>query len=98
MKRITSLIAGLAVATVLTAAPVGAQAQRGLVNVYITDVIDDITVVVQDINVGIGAGLNVAANVCGVAVGVLASQLGQTGAAQCDVGNQTVTLTRLVND
>jgi hypothetical protein len=98
MKRITSLIAGLAVVTALTAAPVNAQAQRGLVNVYITDVIDDITVVVQDINVGIGAGLNVAANVCGVAVGVLASQLGQTGAAQCDVGNQTVTLTRLIND
>ena len=101
MKRITSLLTGIGVATMLViapAAPASAQAQRGLVNVYITDVIDDITVVVEDINVGVGAGLNVAANVCGVAVGVLATQLGQTGAAQCEVGNQTVTLTRLIND
>jgi hypothetical protein len=96
MKRITTLITGLAVATMLTAGPVSAQAQRGLVNVNISDVIDGD--VLSDIDVNVGVALNIAANVCGVAVGVLASQLGQTGAAQCDVGNQTVTLTRLIND
>jgi hypothetical protein len=102
MKRITSLLTGLAVATFLVTAPASAQSQRGLVNVFITDIeiIDDVpvTVVLEDINVGVGAALNVAANVCGVAVGVLASQLGQTGAAQCEVGDQTITLTRLIND
>jgi hypothetical protein len=54
--------------------------------------------VISDINVGVGVGLNIAANICGVAVGVLASQLGQTGAAQCETAEQVVTITRLVND
>ena len=95
MKRLTSLIAGLAVATVLTAGPASAQAQRGLVNVNIEDVINGD--VLSNIDVGVGVALNVAANVCGVAVGVLATQLGQTGVAQCETAEQIVTLTRLVD-
>ena len=96
MKRITSLLTGIAVATMFVigpAAPASAQAQRGLVNVNIEDVINGD--VLSNIDVGVGVALNVAANVCGVAVGVLASQLGQTGVAQCETAEQIVTLTRL---
>ena len=55
----------------------------GLVNVQIVDVIDNITVNVEDINVAAGVGLQLAANVCDVAVNVLAEQL-RTGEATCD--------------
>ena len=97
MKRITSLFSGIALATVLVTAPASAQSQKGLVNVNVSDIV--LNEVISDINVGIGVGLNVAAEICGVAVGVLASQLGQTGVAQCDgPGDQVVTITRLVND
>lgn len=55
----------------------------GLVNVQIVDVIDDITVNVEDINVALGVALQLAANVCDVNVNVLAEQL-RTGDATCD--------------
>ena len=55
----------------------------GLVNVQIVDVIDDIEVTVQDINVALGVGLQLAANVCDVTVNVLAEQL-KGGGATCD--------------
>ena len=55
----------------------------GLVNVQIVDVIDDIIVNVEDVNVNLGVALNLAANICGVAVNVLAQQIG-TGTATCD--------------
>ena len=55
----------------------------GLVNVQIVDVIDDIIVDIDDINVNVGVALQVAANVCGVAVGVIAEDLAD-GNAACD--------------
>ena len=55
----------------------------GLVNVQIVDVIDDVTVNVEDINVTVGVAANIAANICGVAVGVIAQDL-QDGTATCD--------------
>ncbi len=55
----------------------------GLVNVTVTDVIDDVTVTVQDVNVSVGAALALAANVCDVNVNVLARQL-RNGGATCD--------------
>lgn len=60
-------------------------------NVTITDVIDDVTVVVQDINVG--AALGIAATVCDVNVNVLAEQL-RNGGATCtsDAGDNVVTI------
>ena len=69
----------------------------GLVNVQVVDVIDDIEVDVRDINVNVGVALNVAASICGVAVGVLAEQLG-SGEATCDTlvdgTGQIVTINR----
>jgi len=55
----------------------------GLVNVTVTDVIDDVTVTVQDVNVSVGAALALAANVCDVNVNVLAKQL-RNGGASCE--------------
>jgi hypothetical protein len=76
-----------ALAIVPAAATVSAQPPvvigGGLVNVQIVDVIDDITVNVEDINVALGVGLQLAANVCDVSVNVLAEQL-RNGGATCD--------------
>ena len=67
----------------------------GLVNVQVVDVIDDLTVVVQDINVNVGVALQLAATVCGVGVNVLAQQL-ESGTATCDAviedGTRIVTI------
>ena len=54
----------------------------GLVNVQIVDVIDDITVNVEDVAVTLGVALQLAANVCDVGVNVLATQL-KSGGAEC---------------
>ena len=79
--------AALAAALAIPAATVSAQPPvvvgGGLVNVQVVDVIDDITVNVEDINVAVGVGLQLAANVCDVAVNVLAEQL-RGGGAECD--------------
>ena len=70
----------------------------GLVNVTVVDVLDtgDINVV-RDVNVSVGAALGIAANVCGVSVNVLATQLG-SGTATCDAaiegGQRVVTIQR----
>ena len=49
----------------------------GLVNVTVTDVIDDVTVVVRDVNVTVPVAANIIANVCGttIPVAVLATQV-----------------------
>jgi hypothetical protein len=78
-----SVFAGLLACPLAAAAQPPVVVGRGLVNVQVTDVIDDVIVNVEDINVNVGAALELAANVCGVSVNVLASQLG-TGTATCD--------------
>ena len=68
------------------ASPASAQivlAPGGLVNVQIVDVIDDVTVNVEDVAVTVGVALQLAANVCDVSVNVLAEQL-KGGSATCD--------------
>lgn len=97
----TKKIFGAAVLAGAMAVPMAVEAQRpiviggGLVNVVVTDVIDDVTVTVQDINVNAGVAVNLAANICGVAVGIIAEDLAD-GSAYCEAatGDQTVTLTR----
>ena len=95
MKRLISMLAvTAALTTSLVTSPVSAQqTQSGLVNVQIGDITTGD--ILSDIDVNVGAGLNLAANVCGVSVGVLARQLGQQGVATCDNGAQEVTITRL---
>ena len=87
MMRAAAVAGVLAVPMASTAA-----AQRpiviggGLVNVQITEVIDDITITVQDINVAAGVALQIAANVCDVNVNVLAEQL-RNGSATCEASS-----------
>jgi hypothetical protein len=71
--------------------------QRGLVNVAVFEVIDDVTVVVEDVNVNVAVAANIAANVCGVTVpvAVLAEQvLGGSGEFTCtnEIGDSGVTI------
>jgi hypothetical protein len=98
MKRILASTAGLLIAaggSVMAAPPATAAPliTGGVVNVTVTDVIDDVTVVVQDINVGVAAALGLAANVCDVNVNVLAQQF-RNGVATCtsDATGQTATI------
>jgi hypothetical protein len=93
----TMMAATLAVG--LSAVPATAQqnSQRGLVNVAVFEVIDDVTVIVQDVNVAIGVAANIAANVCGVTVpvAVLSTQV-TAGEFTCtnDAGDTGVTITQ----
>jgi molybdopterin-binding protein len=95
MTRIPSfLAAAVAVAALATTTPaIAQQRQDGLVNVAIGDITTGD--ILSDITVNVGAGLNLAANVCGVSVGVLARQLGQSGVARCETAEQFVDITRL---
>lgn len=101
MKRLlaASALTALAFGSTAAMAPSASAAPLvtgGLVNVTVTDVIDDVTVTVQDINVGLGAALGIAANVCDVNVNVLAQQL-RNGGATCtsDASGQTVDLSQM---
>ena len=95
MTRFTSVLAAVvATATLAASTPATAQhEQGGLVNVAIGDITTGD--ILSDITVNVGVGLNVAANVCGVNVGVLARQLGQSGVAHCETDEQFVDITGL---
>jgi hypothetical protein len=68
----------------------------GLVNVVVTDVIDDVTVTISDVNVTIPVAVGIIANVCGttIPVAVLATQvLAQDQTVTCDgAGEQVLTV------
>jgi hypothetical protein len=95
MKRFTSILAAAVAVTTLAATTpaIAQQDQAGLVNVAIGDI--STGDILSDITVNVGVGLNVAANVCGVNVGVLARQLGQSGVAHCETDDQFVDITGL---
>jgi hypothetical protein len=75
---VLAMAGGVAAATPAEAAPL---VTGGLVNVTVTDTLNN-NQVLNDVNVGVGAALGLAANVCDVSVGVLARQL-HTGGATC---------------
>jgi hypothetical protein len=93
--RLVGIFVGLALSLGIAAAPASAQTQTGLVNVAVTD---------NTVQVPIA----VAANVCGVQVGILAANLAQ-GPVNCQAqgnavavapaagGGSTATQTGLVN-
>lgn len=78
-KFTSATICAAALAFGLSTTPAAAQQnkQKGLVNVAVYEVIDDVTIVVEDINVAVAVAANIAANVCGVTVpvAVLAEQV-----------------------
>jgi hypothetical protein len=73
---VLAMAGGVAAATPAEAAPL---VTGGLVNVTVTDTLNN-NQVLNDVNVGVGAALGLAANVCDVSVGVLARQLHRGGA------------------
>src|SRR5215211_6046293 len=103
MSRLNLIRAALCAGALSVSLATTTEAQRPivigapLVNVQIVDVIDDVTVNVEDINVTVGVAANIAANICGVAVGVIAQDL-QDGTATCDTvvdgTGQIVTINR----
>jgi hypothetical protein len=84
-----SLATGAGVAgPALMASPAGAQ-QQGLVNVEVSNVLNN-----NNINVAIP--INAAANICGVSVNVLSTALGGPGFFECNAGaNQQFRITQL---
>jgi hypothetical protein len=102
MTRTKRALAALATSGTLALAPaVPAMAQGpvvtgGLVNVTVTNLLNNDTILSQN-NVGVGVAAQVAANVCGVSVGVLASAIGQGAPVDCTnpTGDTGVTITRL---
>lgn len=101
LRLTTGLFAGSLLAAGAVALPANAAGPvvtGGLVNVTVTDVANNNTVeVLKNVNVGVGAALGIAANVCGVTVNVLAAQLGTPGPISCTStsSGQTATITQL---
>jgi|SRR5687767_5803523 len=96
MKRITSIISGLTLATVIAAAPASAKPdQAGLVNVAVGDITTGD--ILSDITIPVNAAVNLAANVCGVSVDVITADLAPDGFASCqnEVSNRSVQITRI---
>jgi hypothetical protein len=104
VRRTKKLVASVFAATLMgitAAAPASAQpvVTGGLVNVTIVDVIDDVTVVVRDVNVGVGVAANVAALLCDTAdinAAVLATQVVRDAEeVTCKSGDQTITFRQI---
>jgi hypothetical protein len=93
-KRVAATaVATGALALGVVAAPSAASPviTGGLVNVTITDVLNNNTVTVE---VPVSVALQLAANVCDVTVGVLAQDL-HTGPASCSTATQSIDITQI---
>jgi hypothetical protein len=73
-----ALIAGATAGGLATAGPASASAQNGLVNVYAQDILSGNQIVILQ-----NVPITVAANVCGLNVNVLSTQLLSTNQATC---------------
>ena len=87
-----TMAGGVAMAAPAQAAPL---VTGGLVNVTVTDVLND-NEILNDVNVSVGAALGIAANVCDTSVNVLARQL-KSGGATCtaDASGQRVDISQI---
>jgi len=103
MTRTKKAIATLATSGTLALVPaIPAMAQGpvvtgGLVNVTVTNLLNNDTILSKN-NVGVGVAAQIAANVCGVSVGVLASAVGQNAPVDCTnpTGDTGVSITQLM--
>ena len=96
--------AAVLAATVALGTATAASAQRpivgagNLVNVQIgsIQVIDDVEVrnVLNDLTVSVGVAANIAANICGVNVGVLSTDLARGADFACETADQFVEITQ----
>jgi|SRR5688572_421587 len=85
MKLITSTVCALALSFGLMTAPASAQLQAGLVNVNVSDIEVETGNILSENNVvvPIGVAAGIAANVCGLSVGVLAADIGRGNEVDC---------------
>ena len=98
MKKLLASLglgAALAFATPSTSEAQGPVITGGLVNVTITNVANN-NEIIKNVNLAVTAALNVAANICGVSVDVLATDFAPDGFATCTntVTGRAVTLQR----
>jgi hypothetical protein len=98
MNRTKTLLATAAAAAMFAAPAAFAQQQEGLITVNISNVANDIarnlSISVEQVPVTVQAPIDVAANVCGVAVNVLGTQGGS--AAQCEANQTSEALNQIV--
>ena len=102
MKRFKAVALAAALAIPMAAVPANAQRPvvigGGLVNVQIgsIDLLTGDIDIIDDVTVGIGVAAQIAANVCGVAVGVIAQDLAQGSPVNCtnDIGDAFVDITQ----
>lgn len=94
MDRFKAIVLASALAIPMAAVPVPASA-KALVNVQVVNVLNN-NEIVKDVNVGIGVAAGIAANVCDVAVNVIAVQLAQGDDVTCtsSAGDQRVDITQ----
>jgi len=101
-ERVRNVVGATAIAAAVVVTPLAgasasaapdAQRQNGLVNV---SVLDHNGNVLSNNRVGVGVAAQVAANVCGLTVGVLASQIGQGNPVNCTnpLSGQSVMITQ----
>lgn len=90
-KRIATAAAAAGAMALAPAIPALAQpvVTGGLVNVTVTNLLTNATILSYN-NVGIGVAANVAANVCGVAVNVISTELASGQSVSCTNPGQTV--------
>jgi hypothetical protein len=88
----------LALSTAATTSAQGPIIGGGLVNVQVgsIEIIDDVEVrnVLNDLTVSVGVAANIAANVCGVNVGVIARDLARGADFACETADQFVDITQ----
>ena len=102
MKQFKAAVCAAALAIPMAAVPASAQRPvvigGGLVNVQVgsIDVLTGNIDIIDDVTVGIGVAAQIAANVCGVAVGVLAQDLAKGNDFSCenDLGDAFVNITQ----
>ena len=85
--RLSALVVSLALAVGMTAVPAASAQQQGLVNVDVHNVLNN-----NDVSVAIP--INAAANICGVDVNVLASQIADAPVTCRSDANQQFTVSQ----
>ena len=89
------LTCALAVGATAPVAPAAPVITGGLVNITVTNFLNNNTVTLDRV-VNVAAAVQIAANVCNIPVTVLATSVTQTGSATCSNATQTATITQLL--
>jgi hypothetical protein len=89
------LTGALSVGVTAPVAPAAPVITGGLVNITVTNFLNNNTVTLDRV-VNVAAAVQIAANVCNIPVTALASDVTQFGTATCSNATQTATITQLL--